>query len=116
MPRRAGSATHNNVVAQCSAASDTHLSAENAVFSNHHVVADLHEIVDFRTFANDGRSEASPVDGGIRANLHIVVDANEADLRHLSVLSVFQLVTETIRADDRSRMDANPSPYARVAF
>ena len=72
----------------------------DAVAADDHVVPDLHEVVDLGAFADPGAPEARAVDGGARADLHVVVDLHDAGLPHLAMASLFKLVAEAIRADD----------------
>ena len=49
------------------------------------IVADLDEIVDLGALADHGVADGAAVDGGAGADLHVVLDDDPADLRHLAV-------------------------------
>ena len=51
------------------------------MLANPAVVSDLHQVVDFGAFADDGRAVRAAVDRGGGANFNIVFDANETELR-----------------------------------
>ena len=65
-----------------------HKRDDEAVFADHAVVADLHEVVDFGALADDGFAETRAVDGGVGADFDIVVDFHDADLVDLHVAAV----------------------------
>lgn len=44
---------------------------------------DMHKVVDLGAFTDHGGAERSPVNGGICADLHVVLDDNIADLQSL---------------------------------
>src|SRR5204862_7617989 len=62
---------------------DPYLRHEQAVLADLHPVADLHEVVDLRPLADDRVAERPAVDGRVRADLDVVLDAHPAELRHL---------------------------------
>ena len=72
-----------------------------------HVVRHMDEVVDLRAFANDGGAERAAVNGGIGADLDVVVDDDIAELKHFPVAALVQHVTEAVRADDGAGMDGD---------
>ena len=50
-----------------------------------HIVGDLDEIVDLGALADHGVADRAAVDGGVGADLDIVLDDDAADLRNLVV-------------------------------
>ena len=61
------------------------LADDHAMPADDDVVPDLHEIINFRAFADDRVLERAPVDALIGADLDVVLDDDTADLRHLEV-------------------------------
>src|ERR1700689_1086533 len=72
------------------------------------VVSDLHEVVDLRPLADDSIARCAAVDRRIRADFHIVLDDDAADLRHLRMSQGSDDKAETVLADRRSGMDDDP--------
>src|SRR5689334_2513415 len=66
-------------------ASDSDLRDDDRMFPNNYIVRDLDQVVDLHAFLDPGASEARPVDGGVRADLDVVVDLHDPDLRHFLV-------------------------------
>ena len=75
--------------------------------SNHHVVPDLHEIINFRALADHRVAQGAPVDGGIGADFDIVLDDHSADLRHFQMARLAHGEAEAVLADGRAGMDSD---------
>ena len=71
--------------------------------SNHHVVPDLHEIINFRALADHGIAQGAPVDGGIGADFDPILNDDAADLRHFQVARLAHGEAEAVLADGRRR-------------
>src|SRR5919108_6452633 len=104
-------------------AGDTHLCRKQHVSPHCNAVRNLNEVVDLRTGANPGLADGRPVNGRIRADLHVVFDRDVADLRNFVMRSVgSSCEAETVAADDGAVLDdytmPDPNPlanrYARV--
>src|SRR5436309_825739 len=78
------SAEHDEV-AYRNASGDTHLPGDQAMAPDDGVVADLHLIVDLGSLADHGIAVAAAVDGGVGADLDIVLDDHPPDLHDLGV-------------------------------
>src|SRR5205814_4567073 len=63
------------------------------------------EVVDFDSFLNPGAAKTCAIDRGVRANLDIVVDLHDADLRHLLVSARRHFKSEAVRADHRATVN-----------
>ena len=72
-----------------------------------HVVADVHEVVDFCAAADSGFVEGAAVDGGVGADLDIVFNHQTSDLRELLVASGLLVahVAEAFAAEHGSCLD-----------
>ena len=76
----------------------------------HDVVGDLHEVVDFGAFADDGGAKRAAVNRHVGADFNVVVNDNLADLRNFSVDAAVRDVAKAVGANDRARVDANARP------
>src|SRR5882757_3170399 len=101
---------------------NTHLPAEHTIFTNFsrachdavrgeisvlsyfHVVRNMDEVIKFYTFAQDGGTQCSPVDGAIGADFHIVFYYHIPNLWYFFMV-VFGIKPETITAYHGSRMN-----------
>src|SRR6202012_4331592 len=99
----------HNVISQFRAARDAHLAAENAIFADLDVVANMHLVVNLGTLANDRGTESPPVNRHARVNFHIITNDYIPDLRNFAVNARVQNITESIRTDHRAGMNANAS-------
>src|SRR5262249_7891176 len=72
--RDADLAGHHDIVAGRAGAGDADLADEQVVPADPAVVADHHQVVDFRPLANARRLEGAAVNGRASADLHIVAD------------------------------------------
>src|ERR1019366_1447909 len=70
-----------------------------------HVVRDHHEVVDLRSVADDRLAEGGAVDRGAGADLDVVADAHDADLRDLVMAPALCCEAITVRADDDAAVD-----------
>src|SRR5258706_2103927 len=77
------------------------------MFADFDVVRDLHEVVNLRALADDGRAERAAVNRHIRADLHVVADDEVADLWNFAVDAAVGNITNPVRADHRPGVDAN---------
>ena len=57
--------------------------------------------------ADDGGAERAAVNGGVGADLDIVVDDHIADLKHFAMPALVEHVAVTVRADDRAGVDGD---------
>jgi hypothetical protein len=67
-------------------------------------MTDLHQVVDLGSFPDPRAAEPGAINHGARAYLHIIVDLHDAGLPHLPMHSFLELVSETVRADDHTRV------------
>src|SRR5439155_24781337 len=71
-------------------------------------VADLREVVDLGPAADARGGELGAVDAHARADLHVVLNDDRADLRDLGVLRSVPAIAEAIRADDGAGVNDDP--------
>src|SRR5579871_2904342 len=76
--------------------------------SNGDIVADLHQIVDFCTFADHRVAVGATVDCAPGTDLHVVLNDDAADLRDLRMGAPSHRITEAILAETAARMNDHP--------
>ena len=78
--------------------------------------ADLHEVVDFYPGGDLSGFERAAIDGGVRADFHVVGNFDSADLREFPVAAFAEDVAEAVAADDGAgvNFDAIAEPRAGV--
>jgi len=76
-------------------------------FSYDYIVRDLHEVVDLHAFLDPSPAEPSAINRRVRADLYVVIDLNDSDLRNFFVTTIDQFESETIRADHCTAMNNN---------
>src|SRR5258708_1471337 len=96
---------HHYIVAEHGGAGNSDLRDEETVPTDTDVVADLHEVVDLRSFADHGLTERGTVDCGSRPHLDVVLNANDADLRDLVMQAAKRGEAVAVRADDGAAVD-----------
>ena len=74
-------ATELNAVAERHRAGQPDLAGDQAAAADADVVRDLHEVVDLGAFADDRVGHRAAIDGGVGADLDVVLDDDAADLR-----------------------------------
>src|SRR5262249_47727018 len=99
---------HRDTLAYAGASRDAGLRYDHRIFSNHHVVRNLNEIVDLHALLNPGAAKTRAVNGRVRSDLDIVVDLNNPELLNFFVPAIDHLETKTIRADHRAAMNDHP--------
>jgi hypothetical protein len=78
------------------------------------VVTDLHLVVDLRPLAHHRVAIGAAVDGGVGADLDVVLDDDAADLGDLHVPARSHGKAEAVLADARSRVDDHAVADQRV--
>src|ERR1700736_557347 len=105
MPYNADLTSHLHIFANSRAAGYPSLGCDDRIFSNNDVVRDLHKVVDLSPFLNPGSAEPCAIYRCVRADLHVVVNLNNSDLRNFLVLAFNKFESETIGPDDRAAMN-----------
>ena len=88
MTNYASRAANQAVAAHPRAAGNRGAAGYGGVGADHHVVGDLDEIVDLGPLPDDGGTERTTVDGGVGADLDIVMNDDIADLQHFAVAAL----------------------------
>ncbi len=98
----AGLSAERGEIADHARSGNAGLRHQNGVTADDDVVADLHEIIDLRAFADHRVAIGAAVDGHAGADLDVVLDDDPADLRHLEMA-----------ARRRGRSRSRPGRYGR---
>src|SRR5215471_1537721 len=77
--------TQHDIISERATSGNACLAGDQAMPSNHHVVADLDEIVDLGPLADHGVAAGTAVDSGPGTDLNLVLHDHPADLWHLEV-------------------------------
>ena len=116
MADQPGLAPDRDVVLELRAARDPDLRHHDAVPADHHVVADLDQVVDLGAVADPRAVGGGAVHGGVGSDLDVVADDHVPDLRHLVVATVVEREAEPVAPDHDPRMeDATVPDLATVA-
>jgi hypothetical protein len=99
----------DNIVAELGAAGDASLRNDEAMFAEYHVMADLDEIINFGSFANDSGPKRAAINCDVRADFDVVTELYIPYLRHFPVDAPIKHVAKTIRPYDGTRMDSDPA-------
>ena len=81
-------AAEHHVVADLGAAGDADLRRHQHVAPDAHAVRDLHQVVDLGAGLDARLADRRTIDGGVRAELDVVLDDDGGDLRNLLVRAV----------------------------
>src|SRR5262245_50611431 len=100
MVREADLPSGDDAAAEPTRAGDADLRHDDRVLTDLDVVADLHEVVDLRAATDDGPAQHGAVDRGVGADVHVVLDHDDADLRDLAMPGTVEGVAEPVATDD----------------
>src|SRR5207247_5181106 len=101
---------HRDALANAGAARDSSLRHDHRIFSDDHVVRNLHEIVDLHALLNPRPAKTRAIDRSVRADLNIIVDLNNPELLNFFVSAFNHFKSETIGANHC----ATVNDYARA--
>src|SRR6266850_3417354 len=110
MVREADLAGGDDAAAEAARARDSDLGHDDRVLADLDVVADLNEIVDLGPAADDRLAEHGAIDRRVRADVHVVLDHDDAHLRDLAVSTPVEDVAEAVAADDGAGLDDDAAP------
>src|SRR2546423_14678445 len=85
------------------------------MFADLHVVPDLDKIIDLGPLAYHGFAERGTIDRGASADLDVIFDSDNADLRDFVVLAAVRSKAVTIGADYDAAMDVAACAVTCVA-
>ena len=99
MPDDPGLTANHHTGTDPHASGDSDLGHDDRMFPDYDVVRDLHQIIDLRSFLDPGSAKPGSIDRRVRADLNIIVDLHDADLRDFLVPARFHLEAETVGTD-----------------
>ncbi len=76
--------------------------------ADHHIVGNLHQIIDLRALADHRIAQGTAIDGAVGTDLHFILKNDTADLRYLQVATRARLVPEPVLPQTGARMDDDP--------
>jgi hypothetical protein len=92
-------ARYRNTFAHSRATGDASLRHDHGIFSDHDVVRDLHKIIDLYALLDPRPSKPCSIDRGVRADLYVIVDLDNAALLNFFLSAIDHFETETIGTD-----------------
>jgi len=98
------SCAENNEVFQSHAATQPRLTGYDAMAPNNNVVGDLNEVVDLGSLSNNRIANPAPIDCRSSSNLDIMLNYDNADLRHLEMPGCAHDETKPVLTDVATRM------------
>src|SRR5437660_5658981 len=100
---------NDDIILYHCAAGETCLRRDHNVLADIDVVSHMHQVIDFCAAANAGEIERAAIDGGIRANLHVIFDDKPSDLRELFVVAGFRVsdIAEAVASKHGSSVNHN---------
>src|SRR5215472_6942417 len=104
MPGEPALPADHDVVVEPRAPRDADLPRQDAASAEHHVVPDLHQIINHRAGADHGVVSRSPVYRGIGADVDIVADHHAPELRYFDRSFLVRSKSKPVLADPHSRM------------
>src|SRR5215831_1749599 len=105
--------SHRDTFANARAAGNASLRHDYGIFSNHDVVRDLYEIVDLHALLDPCPAKPRAIDGGVRADLDVVVDLDKSELLNFLVAALDHLETKAVSSYNSAAVNnhtrANPA-------
>src|SRR5262245_30873676 len=101
---RAGLAAHDDKVAQFGGTGNAGLADDHAMPADHHVVPDLHEIINFGALTDHGVLQRAAIDAAVGADFHVIVDDHPADLGDLEMTLRPHGKAKAVLADAHARV------------
>src|SRR5262249_33691177 len=91
--------SHDHEVPEFRRPGDADVADDHAMPADHHVVPDLHEIINFGAVADDRILKSAPVHAAIGADFDVAADDHPTDLWHLEVALGAKGKPEAVLAD-----------------
>src|SRR5690606_15527475 len=84
------------------------LGGQRGVAADLDIVRDLDQIVQFSAAADHGLAQGGAIDGGVGADLDVVLDHHHAQLRNFVIAAVAKGKAKAVGADHSAAMDDDP--------
>src|SRR5436190_16561718 len=105
-------ACDGNMIAHLGGTGYTDLRNEHAMFADFHVVPDLDQVVDLGPLAYYRFTQGRAIDRRPGADLNVVLDPDDSDLRNLVMLAIVHGEAVSVRADDDTGVNDAPATDA----
>jgi len=97
-----------HMVANFGASGDACLCRHHRMFSDNHVVGDLHKIIDLSATPNYRLAQSRTIDRRVCANLNIIFHYHDTDLRDLDTVLAAAGIAEAVAANHHTRVQYHP--------
>src|SRR6266850_1599989 len=107
-------AAENDVVGNNAAAGNPRLRGNDDVLPDLNIVGDVHQVIDLCALPNYSGVEGAAVDSYVGADLNVISDDQQSDLRKLFVPAGGEVahIAESVTPQNRSRVHVYPVTYA----
>src|SRR5690242_1367126 len=96
---------YRNTFAHPGATGDPGLRDDHRIFSDHDIVCNLHEIIDFHAFLDPGAAEPRAINRCVRADLDVVIDLDNPDLLKFLMPAVDHFETKAVGSNHSAAMN-----------
>ena len=110
VPNDTGLSADHHSFANPDASSNPGLGSNHGIFSDHNVVGHLHQIVYLRARLNPCPTETRSIDRRVRADLYVIVDLDNSDLRHFLLAFRRHFETESICTNHSAAVQNHSRP------
>src|SRR5665809_100053 len=107
MTENADLTAQSHEIAKLGAPRNAGLGHDNAMPSDHHVVPNLHEIINFSPLADYGVLQSPPVDRGVSADFDRILNSHAANLRQFEVAGLAHGKPESVLTDRHAGVDSD---------
>ena len=98
-------AAEHDIAAESAAPGNTDLAGYQTMLADDNVVGKMDLVVQLRSGLDHGISERGPVDGAVRADLHVIADHHAAYLGNLMMDAAFGNKAEAVAPDHGTCVD-----------
>src|SRR5262249_5738490 len=107
-------AADDGIVFDDSAPGDTGLSRDDDAAADLDIVRDLYQVIDFGSGADPRGSQRTTVDRGVASDLDIIFNHNLSNLRKFLVPLSVKNITKSVRTDNHSGVQCDPTANFRT--
>ena len=106
--------SHDDVIFDDDTSGKAGLRCNDDVPSDAATMPDVHQVVEFRAVSDHGFFKRCPINAAIGAYFDIIADFDRSCLRELLIMILFKSKTETVGADDGTRVQRDASADADI--
>ncbi len=104
MPDDADLSANHDAASYFGGPRNTGLGGNGRIFTDDDIMRNLNKIINFHVPLNPGFTHGGPVNGGVGAQFHVIVNLNDADLGNFGIARAGRGKAEAVRADDDAGM------------